>query len=227
MTETLDSDGYKYAFANDAVIWDRFSTPQPKAGKQRLFMGTGRGMGGSGAVNGMVYTRGAREDWDEWPAGWKWDDVAPEFDQFERVLRPNKRPPTQFNDACIAAAESCGFRHSEDLNDGDMTNAIGYEWMNYEGKDRRNSYVAFIKDQPKRPNLFIETDARAHRILWDEGPRAAGIRYEQAGVLRSATATREVVLCAGALETPKLLMLSGVGPATRLRAAGVTCAVIS
>ena len=103
-----------------------------------------------------------------------------------------------------------------------MSNAIGYEWMNYEGKDRRNSYVAFIKDQPKRANLFIETDARAHRILWDEGPRAVGIRYEQAGALRSATATREVVLCAGALETPKLLMLSGIGPATRLQAAGVS-----
>ena len=70
--ETLDADGYKHAFANDAVIWDRFSVPQPKAGKQRLFMGTGRGMGGSGAVNGMVYTRGAREDWDEWPRGWRW-----------------------------------------------------------------------------------------------------------------------------------------------------------
>ncbi|MCB9627829.1 MAG: GMC family oxidoreductase N-terminal domain-containing protein [Sandaracinaceae bacterium] len=220
--ETLDADGYKHAFANDAVIWDRFSQPQPNAGKQRLFMGTGRGLGGSGAVNGMVYTRGAREDWDEWPSGWRWDDVREEFERLEATLRPHQRPGTHFTEACIASAEACGFRRSEDFHDGDLSNTIGYEWMSYEGQARRSSYVAFIRDAPARPNLRVETHARVHRIVLDEGPRVSGVRYEQGGTLKSVDVRREVVMCAGSLETPKLLMLSGIGPASRLNAVGVT-----
>lgn len=219
--ETLDADGYKHAFANDAVIWDRFSVPQPKAGKQRLFMGTGRGMGGSGAVNGMVYTRGAREDWDEWPRGWRWDDVRGDFDAMERTLRPHRRTGTNFTEACIESAVATGFWRSEDLNDGNMSNAIGYEWMSYEGKARRNSYVAFVRENP-RPNLRVETHARVHNLVLEDGPRVVGVRYEQKGELRSVVARREVVMCAGSLETPKLLMLSGIGPAARLNAVGIT-----
>ncbi|MCA9577769.1 MAG: GMC family oxidoreductase N-terminal domain-containing protein [Polyangiales bacterium] len=220
--ETLDADGYKHAFANDAVIWDRFSVPQPNAGKQRLFLGTGRGMGGSGAVNGMVYTRGAREDWDEWPEGFRWNDVVGEFEELERTLRPHRRSGTNFTETCIRSAQACGFRRSEDLNDGDLSDAIGHEWMSYEGQARRSSYVAFIRDAEARPNLVIETHARAHRIMIDDGPRVSGVRYEQGGNLKSVNVRREVVLCAGSLETPKLLMLSGIGPASRLNAVGIT-----
>ncbi len=215
--ESLAAEGYKDAFINDAIIWERFSIRQPHAGKQRIFMGSGTVLGGSGSVNGMVYTRGAREDYNEWPKGWKWDDVVPDFEALERVIRPNRRPATKWTQACIASAEANGFRHKEDLNDGDMCGVIGYEWMNYEGEQRRSSYVAFIADAPKRPNLVIETGALVHRLVFDEERHAKAVEYEVDGSPRSASVRREVILCAGALETPKLLMLSGVGPKEHLR----------
>ncbi|MCA9551754.1 MAG: GMC family oxidoreductase N-terminal domain-containing protein [Myxococcales bacterium] len=212
--ETLLADGYKDAFANDAVLRERFTVPQPEAGRQRVFSGTGSVLGGSGAVNAMVYTRGAKEDFAEWPEGWRWDDVQDDFRAVEAALRPNRRAPTRWTEACIEAAVAEGFRRRPDLNDGDMANAIGYEWMNYEGEQRRNSYVAFVKE-PARPNLTVVPKARVHRVTF-QGRRADGVRYETGGELLTARARREVVLAAGALETPKLLMLSGVGPGEHL-----------
>jgi len=216
--ESLDANGYIKAFINDRIMWERFSTRQVHAGKQHFFMGSGTVLGGSGSINAMVYTRGSRQDFDEWPKGWQWDDVVPDFEAMERVIRPNRRPPTTWTEACIESAEANGFHRKEDLNDGDMCGAIGYEWMNYEGDRRRNSYVAFIADAPKRLNLIIETGALVRRIVFDQERRAKSVEYEVNGGGRCAFVQREVILCAGALETPKLLMLSGVGPAAHLRA---------
>jgi len=215
--ESLDADGYKEAFINDHIIWERFSTPQPNAAKQRVFLGTGTVLGGSGSVNGMVYTRGARQDYDEWPEGWRWDDVQSDFEALESVLRPHKRPPTKWTEACIDAAEQHGFRRSEDLNDGDLSDVIGYEWMSYDGQQRRSSYVAFIMDAPTRDNLVIETGAHVQRVVFDDDRRARSVEYVLDGEPRTAAVRHEVIMCAGALETPKLLMLSGVGPAEHLR----------
>ncbi len=219
--ETLRADGYKDAFVNDAVIWERFSAPQESCGGQRVFMGSGTGLGGSGSVNGMVYTRGAAEDYDEWPEGWRWRDIVPDFERIEGVLRPRRRPPTEFTETCIRAAESAGFRHSHDLNDGNLSGVLGYEWMNYEGDGRRSSYVGFIKDRAPAPNLKIITRARVHRIELDERKRVTGVLFEQDGQLERVGVKREVLLAAGALESPKLLMLSGIGPGQVLRAHGV------
>ena len=227
--ESLDADGYKDAFINDAIIWERFSSPQIRLAGQRVFMGSGTTLGGSGSVNAMVYTRGSREDWDEWPIGWKWDDVVSDFETMEKTIRPNRRPATKWTEACIESAEASGFRRKSDLNDGDLGGVIGYEWMNYEGDRRRNSYVSFIADAPKRANLVIETQARVRRICFDEDRRASAVEYEVDGAGRAdgdredrrAAARGEVILCAGALETPKLLMLSGIGPAEHLRESGI------
>jgi choline dehydrogenase len=219
--ETLHADGYKYAFANDALIWERFSVPQRDCGKQRLFMGSGRGLGGSGSVNGMVYTRGARRDYDEWPAGWRWDDLVPDFERVEAVLRVRRREPTRFTSAFTEASREAGFRIKEDLNDGDLEGVFGHEWMNYEGDRRRSSYVAFVKDAP-RSNLQVRTGARVERVLF-EGTRAVGVRYRSSdgGAPVEIRARHEVVLCAGALESPKLLLLSGVGPKEELERHGI------
>ncbi len=216
--ETLSATGYKYAFVNDAVMGERFSTPQKYAGGRRIFSGTGTVMGGSGSVNGMVYTRGAREDFAEWPEGWRWDDVQEDFLSIERVLRPHRRPPTQFNDACISAAEANGFTHKQDLNDGDLSNVIGYEWMSYEGEGRRSSYVAFIKDAGDKQNLTILTGARVQRLVFDANRRAIAVELVRNGERSSLEAAHEIVLCAGALESAKILLLSGVGPAEHLKA---------
>ena len=219
--ETLRADGYKDAFVNDDLIWERFSAPQPGCRGQRVFLGSGTGLGGSGSVNGMVYTRGAALDYDAWPAGWRWRDLVPDFEHLERALRPRRRAPTAFTETCLAAATAVGFRHSEDLNDGDLSGVLGYEWMNYEGDRRRSSYVAFLHERPPSPNLRIATRARAHRLELDETRRVTAVLYEESGRLQRAAVRREVLLAAGALETPKLLMLSGIGPGHVLRAASV------
>lgn len=219
--ETLSADGYKHAFINDSVFWERFSTPQRHAADNRVFMGTGSVLGGSGSVNGMVYTRGAQEDFVSWPKGWQWNDVVPHYEALEAKLRPRQRPPTRWTQACISAAQTNGFRFSEDFNDGDLSDVIGYEPMTYEGDRRRSSYVAFIQDAPHRPNLQVRTGAKLHRIEFDERKRAVAVLFEHQGALQRVAVGREVVMCAGALETPKLLMLSGLGPEQALRFAGV------
>ena len=218
--ETLRADGYKDAFVNDDLIWERFSAPQPGCRGQRVFLGSGTGLGGSGSVNGMVYTRGAALDYEQWPEGWQWRDIVPDFEAIERVLRPRRREPTAFTEACLDAAVEAGFRRSDDLNDGDLSGVLGYEWMNYEGDARRSSYVGFVRERPST-NLTVVSNARVHRVEIDEARRATAVLFERGGHLERVPVTREVLLAAGALETPKLLMLSGVGPGQVLRAAGV------
>ncbi len=217
--ETLSADGYKDAFVNDRLLFERFSTEDARWGDRRIFLGTGRGLGGSGSINGMVYTRGHRADFDAWPAGWRWDDLVPHFEALEARLRLHRREPTEFTEACIAAAEQRGFRRSEDLNDGDLDGVLGYEWMSYEGNQRRSSYAAFLKPALSRPNLEVVTGAAAQRVLFT-GRRATGVEWLRAGEYARASA-KEVALTAGALESPRLLLLSGVGPSEALRRVGV------
>jgi choline dehydrogenase len=219
--ETLTADGYKHAFANDRVILERFTVRQRGCGDRRLFAGTGMGMGGSGSVNGMVYTRGSVLDYDEWPEGWRWADLVPDFESMERTLGVRPRGPTEFTEACIAASEDAGFARKEDLNDGVLRGYLGYETMSYEGDARRSSYVSFIKAPGAPENLTVETGALAHRILVDREGRAHGVEYAVGDIVKTATAAREIVLCAGALETPKLLMLSGIGPTSHLERLGI------
>lgn len=219
--ETLRADGYKDAFANDALIWERFSTPQPECGQQRLFMGSGTGLGGSGSVNGMVYIRGARQDFAEWPRGWQWEDVVADFEAIERVIRPHQRPATAFTETCIAASREVGFATSADMNDGNLSGVLGYEWMNYEDDQRRSSYVAFLRDARSRSNLTVRSRARGRRVHFDSGGVARRVEFEHGGEVHFADVDGEVVLAAGALETPKLLMLSGVGPREELLRHGI------
>ncbi|HZS37627.1 MAG TPA: GMC family oxidoreductase N-terminal domain-containing protein [Polyangia bacterium] len=219
--ETLRADGYKKAFINDRVIWERFSVPQAECSGAQLFMGTGRGVGGSGSVNAMVYTRGSAIDYAMWKvAGWDWPHVTADFVELERELDVHRQPPTRFTEACIAAAEASGFRRKEDLNDGTLSGFLGYEWMNFAGEERRSSYVAFLRGGRARPNLTLVTHAVTRRVLFAER-RAVGVEYEHEGTVRTARARHEIILCAGALETPKLLMLSGVGPAAHLGEHGI------
>ncbi len=218
--ETFRADGYKDAFLNDELMWERFTVPQPGCANKRLWIGTGRGLGGSGSVNGMVYTRGCRQDFTTWPEGWQWEAIAPEYAAIERVLRPSRRGPTPFTEAAIEAATGAGFQRSEDLNDGDLSGRLGYEWMSYEGDRRRSSYVAFLAGRDDLTTLTIETSARVRRLITRRGA-AIGVEYRVGTELRCAEASSEIVLCAGALETPKLLMQSGIGPADHLRAHGI------
>ncbi|MEZ4383225.1 MAG: GMC family oxidoreductase [Nannocystaceae bacterium] len=225
--EVLDADGYKDAFVNPNLLYERYSAPQAGCKGRSIFVGTGRGLGGSGSVNAMVYLRGSRADFDGWGvAGWGWDDVCPAFAAVEAVLDVHRRPPTDFTETAIFAAEQVGFRRSEDLSDGDLHGVLGYEWMNYAGDRRRSSYVAFLAAHRQRPNLVVETGAKARRILFTAGegaePRASAVEFQVGDeTVRTVSATREVILCAGALESPRLLQLSGVGDASALRELGI------
>jgi choline dehydrogenase len=223
--ETLAADGYKKAFINPRLMFERFTVPQPGCAEHRLFAGTGRVVGGSGAINAMVYTRGAAFDFAAWGVdGWRWDDLRPTFEAVERTLRVQRVGPTEFCEAAIAGAEEAGFRRKEDLNDGELAGFLGYEWMNLdvERNERRNGYVAFLRPRLQQGNVTLETGARARRVLFDDAHRAVGVEWDDAaGRHHVARARREVILCAGALETPRLLMLSGVGDAAQLRRHGI------
>jgi choline dehydrogenase len=223
--ETLAAAGYKDAFINDALMYDRYSEPQAGCAQHRLFMGTGRGVGGSGAINAMVYTRGDALDFDMWDCdGWRWGDVVPAFTAIEERLRVRRREPTRWTEACIAAAEAAGFQRKADLNDGSLRGFLGYEWMNFDGDRRRHSYAAFLEPHRDRPNLVIYTRSVVRKILVEKSPdglRATGVELLRDGAVTVARARREVVLAAGALESPKLLMLSGIGPGAELWRHGI------
>ncbi len=214
---TLHADGYKETFADDRVFAERFSEPQRGAANQRVFLGTGRVLGGSGAVNAMVYTRGAREDFAEWPVGWRWDDVVPAFESLEQRLGLSRRAPTRFTEACVRAAEATGFTRSEDFLDGRLGDVIGYEHMSYEGDRRRSSYVAYVRG---RRGIRVLTGASVTRVVF-EGRRAVGVELVRDGQREIVRAEREVIVAAGALESPKLLLLSGVGPGAALASHGI------
>lgn len=216
--EILAADGFKDAFANDDTMHDRLSTPQGKLIQRPVYAGSGRGMGGSGSVNGTVYTRGDAQDFGSWPAGWQWQDITPAYEAIEARLRVRFREPTGLTGRCIRAAESIGFAQKNSLNDGRLKGFIGYNDMNFEGELRRSSYVAFIRDNaPALDLLTIRRHSTLQRIHFDNNNTAVSVEYRQAGVDQRARIGRELILCAGALETPKLLMLSGIGPQRELR----------
>ena len=218
--ETLAADQYKYAFINERLMYDRYTVPQPGCADHRMFAGTGRGVGGSGAINAMVYTRGSAFDWGQWGVGgWGWDEVVPEFEKLESQLRVHRMPATRFCEASIAAAEAAGFRRKEDLNDGKLSGFLGYEWMNIDGNERRSGYVSFLRPQLPKANLTLRSGTLVRRVIF-EGQRAVGVELEEAGRI-TVERGRQIVLSAGALETPKLLKISGIGPGAELMRHGI------
>ena len=218
--ETMTSDGFKYAFANDRVMIDRMSVAQKSCANRTTYAGSGTGMGGSGSVNGMVYTRGDKLDFEQWPEGWHWADVAPAFAEVEQRLRVRTRAATSFTDMAIHAAEQVGFKQKNGLNDGHLCGYIGYNDMNYEDDQRRSSYMSFIHGN-KLELLTVRTSTVVHRLVFDENNNAIGVETERNGVKETVAVNNEVILCAGALETPKLLMLSGIGPRQQLDEFGI------
>ena len=218
--ETLSADGFKYAFANDRLMWHRMTVPQADCGGRSLYAGTGRGMGGSGGVNGMVYTRGDRCDFERWPRGWQWQDNEAAFEAIEQQMTVQPRWPTAFVKRFIQACEATGLRRKDHLNDGDLSAFVGCNDVNFADADRRSSYRAWLHDD--RPaQLLCATDAQVQRLQFDADRRCTGVTYQDRQGTHVATVRHEVILCAGALETPRLLMLSGVGPADHLASLGI------
>jgi choline dehydrogenase len=213
--------------------WDYVTVAQPGCGGRELHIPRGRVLGGSSAMNGMIYIRGNRLDYDLWAyagnAGWGYADVLPLFKRSEDFDGGENEyhgaggelhvqatyEPHPLLASVVAAAQETGIPFNPDHNGGEQ-DGVGYAQLMVRNGERQSQWVAFLRPVADRPGLTVRTDAYARRLLFD-GTRCVGV---QVGDERIA-AEHEVIVCAGALESPKLLLLSGLGPAEHLRAVGV------
>ncbi|MBF9234408.1 GMC family oxidoreductase [Microvirga alba] len=229
--------GYLFAIGNPRSDWMFKTESEPGLNGRALNYPRGKVLGGSSAINAMIYMRGQREDYDHWRQsgleGWGWDDVKPIFrrhlDHYLgtgehhgtggewRVEEPRVRWTVL--DAFIEAAVEAGIPHTSDFNTG-SNEGIAYFHVNQKSGRRWSSARGFLKPVLSRGNLRVETEAQATRLLFD-GKRAIGVEVLQRGVLRKVFARREVVLSAGAVASPQLLQLSGIGDGVLLRRHGI------
>lgn len=205
------------------VDWQHVSTPQPGTMNRVHVMPRGRVLGGTSSINGMVYLRGAHSDYDGWAAGgcpgWEWSSVRPEFEELERWLRPAVLEPHNLaSEAMIEAAVEAGFPRNPSFDTGDLYGA-GWNKSSILDGHRHSSYRAFVAPIADRPNLDLRSDTRALRLAVN-GTTVKGVVASVAG--RSETIhAGEVIVCAGAFDSPRLLMLSGIGPARHLESVGI------
>ena len=204
----------------------------------------GKTLGGSSSINGMLYVRGNPADYDGWAQmgcrGWSFDDVLPFFRRSEHYVQGGdaeyrgRGGPLRVEDyrtilplthRFIEAAQQAGFAFSTDLN-GRVQEGVGYSQMTRNGRFRGSTARTFLAAAKGRANLRVETEAIATRLLFD-GRRCTGVAFRQRGEDRTLTATREVILCGGAVNSPHLLHISGVGPAAHLQSIGTTCPALA
>ncbi len=219
--------------------WGFTTEPEPHLDNRRLWWPRGKGLGGSSSINGMVYTRGHPQDYDEWRQmglpGWSFDDVLPYFRRLEghhlgdsdlhggagplTISRGESDSP--FHDALVSAGEQAGYPVTEDFNGASQEGFGRYDLTIADGK-RWSTAAAYLRPVLARPNLTCITGARTTKIRIERG-RAVGVDYAVGKRARAETAmaTREVLLCAGAVQSPHILQLSGIGDPARLKAAGV------
>jgi choline dehydrogenase len=229
--------GYLYAIGNPRADWMFKTAPEPNLGGRSIAYPRGRVVGGSSAINAMIYMRGQAADYDGWRqlglSGWGWDDVLPYFLRQEdhhggagalhgtggewRVERPRVSWPIL--DAVRDAGVEIGIPKIDDFNQGDNEGSAYFEVNQRRGR-RWSAATAFLKPILKRPNLRLVTGAHVEGVLF-EGRRATGLRYRQDGQSREARADGEIILAAGAIGSPQLLELSGIGAPDRLEAVGV------
>ena len=220
-----------------AFNWGYSGEPEPHADNRRIPMPRGKVLGGSSTINGLMYARGDRSDYDGWRQlglpGWSYAEILPYFRRAEANFRGESvyhgvsGPMTvskHITDAIIypRIMETARRRGFHTLDDFHGATCEGYSTPDFNvHKGRRASTAAqYLRPALQRPNLTVETHAMTTRVLMEHG-RAIGVEYEQSGRLRQVHATREVILCGGAYNSPQLLMLSGIGPAAELEQAGV------
>lgn len=205
------------------------SRPMGRSDKEgRVFaMPQAKVLGGSSVHNAMVYVRGARSDYDTWArlgnAGWDWDSVLPYFESNESVVPVLRGDRNDFIDALIEAAHEVGLPYNPDYNTGQSQfGAALFRYTINNNRVRETSYTCF--NAHPSPDLTTQTGALVTRILFDSTPAAIGVEYIQSGQLSTAFAGAEVILCAGAINSPKLLLLSGVGDPGSLERLGIPVA---
>jgi choline dehydrogenase-like flavoprotein len=217
--------------------WAFETVPQPGLNGRRGYQPRGRALGGSSAINAMVYIRGHHSDYDYWAAlgnsGWAYEDVLPHFKKAEcnedfrdeyhgndgplNVAKLRSRSP--FIEYFLEAAQQLQLPSTDDFN-GDRQEGIGTYQVTQKNGERCSAARAYIHPHMSRPNLHVVTGASTRRILFENG-RAAGAEYQRGDKVERVTAAREVIVSCGALQTPQLLMLSGIGDAAHLSEHGI------
>jgi choline dehydrogenase len=229
--------GYGKTMFHPVYNWGFHTEPEPEMKGRRIYWPRGRGLGGSSSINGLIYIRGQPQDYDAWAAagnsGWAWRDVLPYFIRSEGNQRGasathGENGPLACSDigarhelieAIIAGAGELGVPRTDDFNGG-AQEGVGYFQLFTKNGLRCSSAVGYLRPAKSRANLAVEVGAQATRVLFD-GKRATGVEYRQGGQVKRVSATREVILAAGSLQSPQLLQLSGVGPALLLRQFGI------
>jgi choline dehydrogenase len=220
------------------VNWNYSAEATAGSGGRRIHWPRGKTLGGSSSINGMLYVRGNPADFDGWAQmgcrGWSFDDVLPYFrksETYKQAQDPDYRGsdgPLKVEDyrtilplthRFIEGAQQAGYKFSKDLN-GRQQEGVGYSQMTRKGRWRGSTAQTFLKEARTRPNLQVETEAIASRLLF-EGKRCIGVTYRQGGKTVEARASKEVILCGGAVNSPHLLQISGIGPADHLQSIGV------
>jgi choline dehydrogenase len=225
--------GFAKLFHHPRYNWRYWTAPQAELNGQRVYTPRGKVLGGSGAINAMIYVRGHRRDFDDWAAqgnaGWSWDDVLPWFKRLEshplgetqwhgdsgkiRITRDAVHPVCE---SFFQACEEAGYPRNPDFNGAQLEGAGVYD-INTRNGQRDSSCTAYLHPAMRRPNVRVETGALVERVCFDRGRRATGVDVLIGGHRQHFSARREVILSAGAVETPKLLQCSGIGHADLLR----------
>ncbi|MBC5763246.1 GMC family oxidoreductase [Ramlibacter albus] len=222
---------------NGQANWAFATVPQPGLNGRRGYQPRGKVLGGSSSVNAMIYIRGHRSDYDAWAAagndGWSYDDVLPYFkraqhnergaDEWHATGGPlnvmDLRSPNRFGPIFVEAGKQAGYAENRDFN-GAEQEGVGVYQVTHRNGERFSAAKAYVTPNLGRPNLQVVTNAHATRILFENG-RAVGVEYRQGGETKVVRAEREVIVSGGALMSPQLLMLSGIGPGEHLRSHGV------
>ena len=224
--------GYYRTIFDPKIGWGYQTEPEPNLNGRRVPWPRGKVLGGSSSINGLVYIRGQREDFDHWRQlgnpGWSYDDVLPYFKRAEDQARGadawhGTGGPLSVGDsarhelveAYIQACIDLGIPRNDDFN-GPVQEGAGYFQLTNRKGFRCSSAVAYLRPAKRRENLAIATRALVRRIVLD-GRRAVAVTWRQNGMERTAAARREIVLAGGAIGSPQILQLSGVGPGEHLR----------
>jgi choline dehydrogenase len=230
--------GYSQTLKDPKVNWLYPTEPDPGTGGRTHVWPRGKVLGGSSSINGLLYIRGQHADYDGWRQlgcdGWGWDDVRPYFLRAENQERAgagalhatggplNVSDVTQRHEVSDDVIEACvqaGIPRNDDVN-GEEQEGVSYYQLTVKNGQRCSAAVAYLHPVMERPNLRVETEALTTRVLF-EGKRAVGVEYLQGGETKTAKASAEVILCGGAINSPQLLQLSGVGPGELLRQHGI------
>ncbi|MBX9810752.1 MAG: choline dehydrogenase [Burkholderiales bacterium] len=238
--------GYGKTMFHPVYNWGFYTEPDPGMNNRKVYWPRGRGLGGSSSINGLIYIRGQAEDYDHWAAlgnkGWAWQDVLPYFIKSEHNSRGASRyhgsdgplwssdieEKHELMEAIIRAANEIGVPRNDDFN-GANQEGVGYYQLSTRNGRRCSTATAYLHPARRRSNLRVETGAHATGIVFERlnaggaspAVRAAGVKYLQHGEGREVRAAREVILSAGALQSPQLLQLSGIGRASFLQSMGI------